>query len=237
MSLRLLASVKHRPITLRASFYQCRHASILGPEHHPRQLPRAPTTRVTCSPQQQALASVSQHKSPISAGFSRPVPNQQRPPTSHYIFRHRGSVPSEPQAIDSLQFILNQKPLGATVLVSRNEGARLFMLGTQVGSVEVKTADEAREMARLRLEELNDIVKSASGIMAALSRAHAAKEATTSGHAKELVAAVDGVSQVVEAENGLRFNRRMAIAASSLLGLGGAVCLGVLLAPELVGIL
>ncbi|KAJ1819588.1 hypothetical protein LPJ60_003683 [Coemansia sp. RSA 2675] len=220
MSLRLLASVKHRPILLSA--YQCRHASVLGPEHRPRQSPRAATTGVTCSPQP-ALASVTAHKSPIAASLSRPASNQPRPPTNPYIFRYRGTVPSEPQAIDSLQFILNQKPLGATTLVSGQEGARLFMLGTQTG--EVKTADEAREKARLRLEELNDIVKSASGLMAAMSRAHAQREA------KELVTG----GGPVESVDGERLNR-LAIAASSLLGFGGAVCLGVFLAPELVGL-
>ncbi|KAJ2115743.1 hypothetical protein IW146_002076 [Coemansia sp. RSA 922] len=247
-SLRLFSSATHCPIRLSARpasvLQQRRHASILGPEHRPRPSLRpapATTTGVTSSPQQQqqqqALTSASQqqHKS-LGTNIARPTPTPRLP---SYIFRHRGTVPSEPQAIDSLQFILNQKPLGATTLVSGNEGTRLFMLGTHMDS-EVRTAEEAREKARLRLQELNDIVQSASGLMAALTKVQVAHDAKVVGRAAELIPI--NRDQLLEAEvleDGTEgFSRRkLAIVASSVLGISSAaVCLGVLLAPEFVGL-
>ncbi|KAJ1911770.1 hypothetical protein LPJ71_002854, partial [Coemansia sp. S17] len=130
-------------------------------------------------------------------------------------------------------------PLGATTLVSGNEGTRLFMLGTHMDS-EVRTAEEAREKARLRLQELNDIVQSASGLMAALTKAQVAHDAKVVGRAAELIPI--NRDQLLEAEvleDGTEgFSRRkLAIVASSVLGISSAaVCLGVLLAPEFVGL-
>ncbi|KAJ2869121.1 hypothetical protein GGH93_006261 [Coemansia aciculifera] len=197
---------------------------------------------VTSSPQQQqqqqtlTSASQQQHKA-IGTNIARPTPTPRLP---SYIFRHRGTVPSEPQAIDSLQFILNQKPLGATTLVSGNEGTRLFMLGTHMDS-EVRTAEEAREKARLRLQELNDIVQSASGLMAALTKAQVAHDAKVVGRAAQLIPLANNDqlldAEVLEEDGSEGFSRRkLAIVASSVLGISSAaVCLGVLLAPEFVG--
>ncbi|KAJ2878515.1 hypothetical protein H4R27_005780 [Coemansia aciculifera] len=246
---RLVTSAKHCPVRLLARpasvLHQRRHASILGPEHRPRPSLRpaaaTTTTGVASSPQQQqqqtlTSASQQQHKA-IGTNIARPTPTPRLP---SYIFRHRGTVPSEPQAIDSLQFILNQKPLGATTLVSGNEGTRLFMLGTHMDS-EVRTAEEAREKARLRLQELNDIVQSASGLMAALTKAQVAHDAKVVGRAAQLIPLANNDqlldAEVLEEDGSEGFSRRkLAIVASSVLGISSAaVCLGVLLAPEFVG--
>ncbi|KAJ2549000.1 hypothetical protein GGH95_006327, partial [Coemansia sp. RSA 1836] len=191
-----------------------RYASILGPEHHhhhhrPRSPPlRSPaTTTTTRAPsatsqqQQQTMTSTTTQQpthrqvnigslAPRTSSTSSPhyPPRGNIPPSNQYIFRHRGMVPSEPQSINSLQFILNQKPLGATAVVPGSgkkdddaAGARLLMLSSSSPSVaaaaadcqsngmEVRTAEEAREKARMKLEELNDIVQSASGLVGALS--------------------------------------------------------------------
>ncbi|KAJ2741667.1 hypothetical protein GGI20_005028 [Coemansia sp. BCRC 34301] len=267
MSLRVLAA-KHNSalrVSSRATALQCRHASILGPGHRHRSPPppppptrNSPTGGVSSSSQQQrqqqSMTSTTHQNRQASIGnFGRPSPRVPVVPANRYIFRHRGTVPSEPQSIDCLQFILNQKPLGATALLSGEDGgARLFMLSSsslasnsQTGTT-VRTADEARERARIKLEELNDIVQSASGLVVALSAAakvHLAaapqpvvvETCAPSSSSPIAMAAVAKQTTNPGAAGSMGFSRRNVLSA---LGIGGAaVCLGVLLAPEFVGIL
>ncbi|KAJ2001527.1 hypothetical protein GGI04_003698 [Coemansia thaxteri] len=195
----------------------CRHASILGPEHrnhHHHHLRPAAAASPPLLRTPGASSHHSSHSGVVStggaAGLSQQQQHQQQVslggqgnsasgvrrvafasaqlPPNQYIFRHRGAVPSDPQAINSLQFILNQKPLGATTMsppgnTAAGAGAgaggspgvpRLLMLGgpatnAQAAMPPVLTAEDARERARLRLEELAEIVHNASGILSALA--------------------------------------------------------------------
>ncbi|KAJ1895157.1 hypothetical protein LPJ81_005023, partial [Coemansia sp. IMI 209127] len=85
------------------------------------------------------------------------------------IFRHTGPMPPAPQAIDELQFILGQKPLNMNVPPPQQQQQASMSMGggRSGGSMEVRTAAEARQKATQQLESLHAVVQNASGILAA----------------------------------------------------------------------
>ncbi|KAJ1945390.1 hypothetical protein FBU59_002321 [Linderina macrospora] len=127
-------------------------------------------TRLACTPANRRYASIlatttPHHQPPTtttipplaSSTTHSPTPNHSN--KKPYSFQHQGPRPDAPQALDSLQFILGQKPLEAPVSTKSR------------GTNEVRTAAEARARARQQLEELHMVVQNASNVMNALSKA------------------------------------------------------------------
>ncbi|KAJ1897856.1 hypothetical protein LPJ66_003117 [Kickxella alabastrina] len=83
-----------------------------------------------------------QHQQRVNSGISGL--------SREWVFRHRGPAPEAPQAMDTLQFILGERPLAK---------------GGPVAAMESE-----REVARRQLGELNAVVVNAQGVMAALTK-------------------------------------------------------------------
>ncbi|KAJ2908835.1 hypothetical protein GGI21_002488 [Coemansia aciculifera] len=114
-------------------------------------------------------------------------------PSNLYIFRHSGPAPLEPQSIDSLQYILNQKPLGPTLLVPNIVGGPTLRLVTplpsgvvpgsaasqqllhqqqQVAAAEAveKVVAKAQMAAFRKVQQLNSNVRKASKVLGSLTQ-------------------------------------------------------------------
>ncbi|KAJ2725052.1 hypothetical protein GGI07_001520 [Coemansia sp. Benny D115] len=106
-------------------------------------------------------------------------------PAKKYVYKHNGSVPPSPQALSSIEFILNELPLGQTSgrpmvnsvledhIKRRREMAdqRIAQEKTIAKATATATANGNIEQMKQQLVEFDRIVKGASQILNALTKA------------------------------------------------------------------